>query len=252
MRNSKKFLAGLSHEMRSYLNAIVGFSYIIEGNRKTIDSGLSGKILSTCNQLIWLMDNFLNSEMMEIEESEMRLTKCNLRVFSSQINKELNDILRQVAAKEIILDTDEICHEEEEMLMDGQKLTHIIKALFINSVNSMDKGNIRLGYYYDGFELKLKISDSSQEYEKCNEFLNSHNLDHSLSKFYDAGSAINIILSKKLIALMDGTIQIRPNKTEGIVYTISIPDKSHFSNISTKKYKTGKGVSDTCTITNIH
>jgi K+-sensing histidine kinase KdpD len=233
------------------MNAIVGFSYIIEqkDSKQTPESGLSAKILSTCNQLIWLIDNFLNSSLIEIGESDVRLTKCNLKDFCSQLNKELNDILIQAGANKIMLETDDTYPDDQEVMLDVQKLTQIIKALFINAVNSMDNGHIRLGYYYNGIELKFYIADSGQDYEKCREFLNSGNLDYSMSKFYDASSAINIILSKKLVNLMGGTLHISHNNQTGTGYLISIPG---FSCNSKKLFKSRNEVFDTCTISNIH
>src|SRR4030042_847520 len=80
MINCRTILTGMSHEVRTHMNAIVAFSYLM--NRNCSDESereeFSNQILTSCEQLIGLLDNFLDSAIIESGNQNTDLKICKL------------------------------------------------------------------------------------------------------------------------------------------------------------------------------
>ena len=73
-------LKGMSHEMRTHMNAIVAFSFLMKENCKNRDDGeeFSDQILSSCDQLIKLFDSYLDSAIVETGNSKIETKICKV------------------------------------------------------------------------------------------------------------------------------------------------------------------------------
>lgn len=86
-------------------------------------------------------------------------------------------------------------------------------------------GYIKIGYYFRDGNIIFYVLDSGQGYLKCKEFLQTDNLNDSLSRHNDTCSAINLMLARKLIILMGGTVWIEKNGLSGTGMYFSVPVK---------------------------
>jgi light-regulated signal transduction histidine kinase (bacteriophytochrome) len=81
------------------------------------------------------------------------------------------------------------------------------------------------------------VLDSGQGFNKCKEFLQTENLNDSLSMHNDTSSAINLMLARKLITLMGGNIWIEGNGIAGTGMYFTVPVKEAESpQVSINKY----------------
>jgi hypothetical protein len=81
------------------------------------------------------------------------------------------------------------------------------------------------------------VLDSGQGYFKCKEFLHTEDVNQSLGKYNDTVTAINIILARKLISVLNGSIRIECNGLTSSGIYFSIPVKvADSSDLSINKY----------------
>jgi hypothetical protein len=227
MINCPTLLTGMSHEMRTHMNSIVAFSFLMNngGFDETEKKEFSNHILSSCEQLMHLFDNFLDSAIIDTGNSKAELKKCKVSNLLNELLAEFRVVLQREDHKELVLVLENQFSDQSEILIDQYMLTRVIRSLFQNALLNTTSGYIKIGYYFRESNLIFYILDSGQGYLKCKEFLQTENLNESLSKHNDTCSAINLTLARKLIVLMGGIVWIESNGLLGTGLYFSIPVK---------------------------
>jgi K+-sensing histidine kinase KdpD len=239
MINCLTVLTGMSHEVRTHMNAIVAFSFLM--NRTGCDESereeFSNQILSSCEQLIGLFDNFLDSAIIETGNSKADNKICKLSNILDDLLSEFREILKKEAQEDVILVAETSITDTSDVIIDSDRLFRVIRNLFQNALKNTKSGYIKIGYYFREDKLTFYVLDSGQGYFKCKEFLHTEDLNESLTKYNDTSSAINITLARKLIQLLGGSIRIECNGLMGTGIYCSIPAKvAECPGISINKY----------------
>jgi K+-sensing histidine kinase KdpD len=227
MINCTNLLTGMSHEMRTHLNSIVAFSFLLNncGFNENEKEEFSNHILSSCEQLMCLFDNFLDSAIIDTGNSKADLKRCKINTILDELLSEFRVILKREGYKELVLVLENQLSDKDEIYIDSTRLTRVIRSLFQNALSNTESGYIKIGYYFRDSNLVFYILDSGNGYQKCHEFLQTQNLNESLRKHYDTSLAINLTLARKLINLLGGKVWIEPNGPEGTGMYFSIPAK---------------------------
>jgi signal transduction histidine kinase len=232
-------LTGMSHEMRTHMNAIVAFSYLMKDNgcKNSDREEFSTQILNSCEQLIGLFDSFLDSAIIDTGNSKSDSKIYKLDSFLDDLLSEFREELQKEGSKDIELVTEIQFSNSTEVIIDKNKIYRVIRSLFQNSIKNTKAGYIKIGYFLRDEKVNFYILDSGQGYFKCKEFLQTEDLNESLVLHNDTYTAINITLAKKLIQMLDGTIFVECNGLTGTGIYFSIPVKViNSSNININKY----------------
>jgi signal transduction histidine kinase len=225
MINCPTILTGMSHEMRTHMNSIVAFSFLMnngecgEGERKEY----SNQILSSCEQLMVLFDNFLDSAIIDTGNSKAEPRACNLGNILDDLLSEFRVILKREDHRDLVLILENQAHRQSEVFIDSNRVSRVIRNLFQNALHNTRSGYIKIGYYFRDGNVTFYVLDSGTGFQKCREFLNSVNLNESLQLHNDTCSAINLTLARKLITLMDGNIWVENNGPAGTGMYFSVP-----------------------------
>jgi signal transduction histidine kinase len=225
--NSSTALTGMSHEMRTHMNAIVAFSFLMKDNSCTISDReeFGNQIISSCEQLLGLFDSFLDSAIIDTGNSKTESRICNLDNFLDDFLSEFRETINNESHKNLELITEIPYTNSTEVFIDRNKLFRVIRCLFQNSITNTKSGYIKIGYHFSNDLVTFYVLDSGQGYFKIREFLHSENINESLSLHNDTYSAINISLAKKLIQLLGGSIWIESNGFSGTGIYFSVPVK---------------------------
>ncbi len=227
MINCPTILQGMSHEVRTHMNAIVAFSYLITrtGCDKKEKEEFSDQILTSCEQLIGLFDSFLDSAILDAGVSESDFKICKFTNILDDLLSEFREVLKKEAYREITLVTENGSAETTEVLIDINRVFRVIRNLFQNALRNTRSGYIKIGYCFRNEKITFYVLDSGQGYFKCKEFLHTEDLNSSLTTYNDTISAINLTLAKKLIRMLGGTIWVECNGLTGTGIYFSIPAK---------------------------
>ena len=225
MINCPTILTGMSHEMRTHMNSIVAFSFLLnntecdENERKEF----SNHILSSCEQLMVLFDNFLDSAIIDTGNSKAEPRSCNLGRFMDDLLSEFRVFLNRDEYKDVVLILENQADSLNDIYIDTDRLTRVMKNLFQNSLTYTKSGYIKIGYTLSDSKAEFFIKDSGSGYMKCKEFLQTSNLNESLRRHNDTSTAINLTLARKLVTLMNGEIGIENNGHTGTTMYLSMP-----------------------------
>jgi K+-sensing histidine kinase KdpD len=227
MINCPTMLTGMSHEMRTHMNAIVAFSFLMKENcsSETDREEFSKQILSSCDQLILLFDSFLDTAIIETGNSKADAKAYKLDNMLDDLFTEFREVINKEVPSGLELVTEIRYSNSVGVLIDRNKITRIIRSLFQNSIKNTKTGYIKIGYYFSDEKVTFYVLDSGQGYFKCKEFLHTEDLNESLLLHNDTYSAINITLAKKLIQMLGGTFWIECNGLTGAGIYFSIPSK---------------------------
>jgi K+-sensing histidine kinase KdpD len=239
MINCPTVLTGMSHEMRTHMNAIVAFSFLMKENscNNLEREEFSNQILSSCEQLICLFDSFIDSVIIDSGNSKADLRRCKLDNFLDELLSEFREIIRKDGHKNVELVTDVQFSDPVEVFIDKSRVFRVIRNLFQNSIKNTKSGYIKIGHYVSDDKVIFYVLDSGQGYFKCKEFLQTEDLNESLSQHNDTSTAINITLAKKLIQMLGGSIWIECNGLSGTGIYFSVPaDRIGNSDIIINKY----------------
>ena len=225
LTNCPKLLTGMSHEMRTHMNAIVAFSFLMNDNScNTSDrEEFSNQILKSCEQLIGLFDSFLDSAILDTGSSKADSKFCNFNAILDDLLPEFREILGKEGHNDVELITEIQFLDSVEVFVDKNRVFRVIRSLFQNSIKNTKSGYIKVGYFFRDDKLTFYVIDSGQGYFKCKEFLHTEDLNESLIQHNDTYTAINISLAKKLIQMLGGTIWIECNGMTGAGLYFSVP-----------------------------
>jgi K+-sensing histidine kinase KdpD len=225
--NSSSILTGVSHELRTFMNAIVGFSSLLKDKDFTENEReeFSDHVIYASKQLVALFDSFINLANIEMGNLKVSISSCELNKILDELKCEFNQILKNEDYKNIVLEIETPSQNMKEIYIDMSKISKIIRSLFHNALNNTKSGYIRIGYsFYDG-AVTFHVFDTGHGYFKNEEFLYSVNLNESMEKYNDTSSAINIILAKRTTQMLGGSIWLYCNGLFGTGIYFSIPLK---------------------------
>jgi K+-sensing histidine kinase KdpD len=226
--NCPSLITGMSHEMRTYMNAIVAFSYLMKDSccSNSDREEFSNQILSSCDQLIGLFDSFLDSAIVDLGNSKTETRTCRLSDMLDDLFTEFREILKREGQKDLELISDNYVSDNSEIMIDRHRIFRVIRSLFQISIKNTRSGYVRIGYNYKDETVTFFVLDSGQGYFKCKEFLHTEDLNESLVQHNDIFTAINLTLAKKLIHMLGGTMWIECNGLTGNGFYFSVPARS--------------------------
>jgi K+-sensing histidine kinase KdpD len=225
--NSQTILAGMSHEMRTYMNAIVAFSFLMQESSFDNEEReeFSNHIFNSCEQLMQLFDSFFESVRIDAGNSATKSKICKVDNILDDLVIDFRRVIRKDVEKNIELLTDIRIDPSARALIDTKMIERVIRSLFLNSLKNTTSGYIKIGLFSNDDQLTFFVTDTGRGYSKCKDFLNSEDINESLLKHDDIAGAININLIKKIISIMRGTIRIEHNDIEGTGIYFSVPAK---------------------------
>ena len=224
------FLFNMSHDIRTPMNAIIGYAELasrhLEDTAK-LDRYLE-KIQVCGEELLSLLNNVLNLARIENNKIEMEYTVSN--VYESFENY-VTMFQQQAESKNQTLSlTEQIMYPY--VYMDAPHLSEICLNIISNAIK----------YTNDGGTISCNISQTASEKEDwCNLIITVTDNGIGMSEEFQKhvfetferernstfnhieGSGIGMGITKKLVELMGGTIEVKSKQDEGSAFTVTIP-----------------------------
>src|SRR5664280_2619232 len=124
MLNCPTVLTGISHEMRTHMNAIVAFSFLMKdsGCNNSEREEFRSQILNACEQIIDLFDSFLDSAIIDTGNSKADSKICKLDIFLDELLSEFREELNKEGHKDIELVTEIQYSKSTEVIIDKNKI----------------------------------------------------------------------------------------------------------------------------------
>lgn len=229
------FLSNMSHDIRTPMNAIVGFTNlaITRIDQKEQVAEYLKKIRTSGNHLLSLINDIL--DMSHIESGKISLDEklCSL----PEILHGLCNILQaDIHAKQLELQIDTVDVLDEDIYCDKLRLNQVLLNLLSNSVKytgaggaiSMritEKAGAPSGYSNYEFYIKDNGIGMSQEFVKHIFEPFEREQNSTISKIQ--GTGLGMAITKNIVDMMNGTIEVKSEQGVGTEFTVSFMFRLH-------------------------
>ncbi len=228
-RAKSTFLSNMSHDIRTPMNAIVGFTALAISHidRKEQVEEYLKKILTSGNHLVSLINDIL--DMSRIESGKMRLdeTLCNL----PDILHGLQSILQaDIRAKQLELYIDTVDVLDEDIYCDKLRLNQVLLNLLSNAVK----------YTGSGGTISMRITEKPGAPEGCANYvfqvkdsgigMSKEFVSHIFEPFERErnttisgiqGTGLGMAITKNIVDMMHGSISVESEQGVGTEFTAS-------------------------------
>lgn len=230
-RAKSDFLSNMSHEIRSPMNAIVGFSEILL-NSPNFDEASArsdiGHIASAGNNLLDIINNIL--DISKIESGKETLE--NKEYMLSNVIMELTSIIEaRLGTKPVKLMVNVDKNIPSKFYGDKGKIFQILLNILTNSVKYTEVGKIKLDVTGERIEdhekLLFKVSDTGygikkEDYDKL--FEKFSRLENATTNEIE-GTGLGLVITKKYTDLMNGKIWFESEYEVGTTFYLEITEK---------------------------
>lgn len=217
------FISTMTHEIKTPLNSIMGFSSIILDNLKSEKlKEYANMIITSGNKLDKIIDDIIC-----ISDSYSGSLKINKKYFNvNDLLKDVDsiccDILNSRNKLNVKLNLD--LTDDYIIYNDYEKIKNILIEIITNSIKFTVKGHIIYGFYIIDDKIEFYVEDTGIGIEH-------ENLDKIYDTFYQInrhkfkkqeGTGLGLSLCKCLVDALDGEIEINSEYNEGTFISIKI------------------------------
>jgi two-component system, sensor histidine kinase RpfC len=223
-----RFLATMSHELRSPLNGIVGMAELIRNTRLSPEQREYAEVIHTSAQtLSLLVDDVLDISAIEAGKLQRKEAEFNLRELTGRLEKMLKP---QAVSKELELRVTIAEDVPLELYGDSGHLIQILLNLLNNAIKFTETGSVSLDIIRartDDRALRLGFSvrDTGigipDEY-KQKIFEAFEQVDTGPTRRF-GGTGLGTTIARTLTQLLDGTILLEDNPGGGSHFRVEIP-----------------------------
>lgn len=229
-RAKSTFLSNMSHDIRTPMNAIIGFTNLAIQSKESMErvQGYLAKILASSNHLLTLINDVL--EMSRIESGKIYLeeTECNL----SEILHDLNTIIiGQIEGKQQELLMDAVDVMNEDVYCDKLRLNQILLNLLSNAIKfTPSGGKISVQFKqkeeapegYGAYELRVKDSGIGMTQEFADKVFTPFERERTSTVSGIQGTGLGMSITKSIVDLMDGRIEVNTAPEQGTEFIIHV------------------------------
>ena len=232
-RAKREFLFNMSHDIRTPMNAIIGFTALATAHIDNIDlvKEYLKKISVSGQHLLSLINDIL--DMSRIESGTVKLD--NTEVHLPDVLHDLRTIIQgNISAKQLDLyiDTQDVHHED--IITDKLRLNQVLLNIVGNAVKFTPAGgtiNIRVeekpsarsGYATFVFSVKDNGIGMSKDFQA--HVFDSFSREQTATRSGIQGTGLGMAISKNIVDMMGGTIAVKSEQGKGSEFTVTLDCK---------------------------
>lgn len=225
-----KFLANMSHDIRTPLNAVLGLAELgLEAENAEDKDDIIKKILSSGKYLSKILSDIL--DMTKIAAGEIKIEET--KVYVPKFEKELITILKAQADSKNINLNFQFSEEHDYLLFDKNHVMQILINLLNNAIKYTKEGGTVT------FRNKFEIDEYGRSYCNCTiadngigiseDFIEKMYVpferDTRVDKGNYEGTGLGLSIVRFLLDAMNGSIKCKSKEGEGTEFTVRVPVK---------------------------
>ena len=225
------FLSNMSHDIRTPMNAIIGFTTLAVSNiddKKRVRDYL-GKILSSGNHLLSLINDIL--DMSRIESGKIHLEETEVSL--SDVLHDLKTIISgQIHAKQLELYMDAMDVTNEDVYCDKTRLNQVLLNLLSNAVKFTPAGgtvSVRIRQYpgkvkgSELYEIRVKDNGIGMSQEFVQKIFSPFERERTSTVSRIQGTGLGMAITKNIVNMMGGTIEVLTEQGKGTEFIVRLP-----------------------------
>ena len=230
-RAKSTFLSNMSHDIRTPMNAVIGFTTLavsnIDNKEKVRD--YLGKILSSSNHLLSLINDVL--DMSRIESGKIHLEETEVSL--SDMLHDLKTIISgHIYAKQLELYMDAMDVTDEDVYCDKTRLNQVLLNLLSNAIKFTPAGgtvSVRLKQFPGTkkgsglYEIRVKDSGIGMSQEFIQRIFSPFERERTSTVSRTQGTGLGMAITKNIVDMMGGTIEVRTEQGKGTEFIVRLP-----------------------------
>ena len=230
-RAKSTFLSNMSHDIRTPMNAIIGFTTLAISNIDDKDrvKDYLAKTLASSNHLLSLINDVL--DMSRIESGKLHLEEVEVNL--SDVLHDLKTIVSgQIYAKQLELYMDAMDVTDEDVYCDKTRLNQILLNLLSNAIKFTPAGGTvsvrvrQLAGQVRGcgqYEFRIKDNGIGMSPEFAKKIFEPFERERTSTVSRIQGTGLGMAITKNIVDMMGGTIEVQTAQGKGTEFTVCVP-----------------------------
>ena len=230
-RAKSTFLSNMSHDIRTPMNAIIGFTTLALSNIDDTErvKDYLGKTLASSNHLLSLINDVL--DMSRIESGKIHLEEVEVNL--SDVLHDLKTIVSgQIYAKQLELYMDAMDVTDEDVYCDKTRLNQILLNLLSNAIKFTPAGGTvsvrvrQLAGKVRGcgqYEFRIKDNGIGMSQEFAQKIFEPFERERTSTVSGIQGTGLGMAITKNIVDMMGGTIEVQTAQGKGTEFTVCVP-----------------------------
>lgn len=229
-RAKSTFLSNMSHDIRTPMNAVVGFTTLAIANVSNPEKvkDYLEKILASGNHLLSLINDVL--DMSRIESGKIELDEMEINL-SDMLHDIKTIISGQIHAKQLELYMDMIDVTDEDVYGDKTRLNQVLLNLLSNAIKfSLPGGtvSVRISQIPNApegkgkYEIRVRDTGIGMSQEFAKRIFEPFEREHTSTVSRIQGTGLGMAISKNIIDMMGGTIEVKTKQGKGTEFIIRL------------------------------
>ena len=230
-RAKSTFLSNMSHDIRTPMNAIIGFTTLAISNiddKERVKDYLA-KTLASSNHLLSLINDVL--DMSRIESGKIHLEEVEVNL--SDVLHDLKTIVSgQIHAKQLELYMDAMDVTDEDVYCDKTRLNQVLLNLLSNAIKFTPAGgtvSVRLKQLTGKkrgcgqYEIRVKDNGIGMSPEFAKKIFEPFERERTSTVSRTQGTGLGMAITKNIVDMMGGTIEIQTEQGKGTEFIVRVP-----------------------------
>ena len=230
-RAKSTFLSNMSHDIRTPMNAIIGFTTLALSNINDTErvKDYLGKTLASSNHLLSLINDVL--DMSRIESGKIHLEEVEVNL--SDVLHDLKTIVSgQIFAKQLELYMDVMDVTDEDVYCDKTRLNQILLNLLSNAIKFTPAGGTvsvrvrQLAGKVRGcgqYEFRIKDNGIGMSPEFAKKIFEPFERERTSTVSRIQGTGLGMAITKNIVDMMGGTVEVQTAQGKGTEFTVCVP-----------------------------
>ena len=230
-RAKSTFLSNMSHDIRTPMNAIIGFTTLAVSNidnQERVKDYLT-KTLSSSRHLLALINDILDMSRIESGKLHLEETEVNLAEMLHDIKTIVSG---QIHAKQLELYMDVLDVADEDVYCDRTRLGQILLNLLSNAIKFTPAGgtvSVRIrqlaGTVRDCAQYEFRVRDNGigMSPEFAQKIFEPFERERTSTVSRIQGTGLGMAITRNIVEMMGGTIKVQTEKNRGTEFIICLP-----------------------------
>ena len=230
-RAKSTFLSNMSHDIRTPMNAIIGFTTLAVSNidnQERVKDYLT-KTLSSSRHLLALINDILDMSRIESGKLHLEETEVNLAEMLHDIKTIVSG---QIYAKQLELYMDALDVADEDVYCDRTRMGQILLNLLSNAIKFTPAGgtvSVRIrqlaGTVRDCAQYEFRVRDNGigMSPEFAQKIFEPFERERTSTVSRIQGTGLGMAITRNIVEMMGGTIKVQTEKNRGTEFIICLP-----------------------------
>ena len=224
-RLKSHFLAVMSHELRSPMNAIIGFSQLLlrspHHQLAPKQENMVQRILNSGKHLLTLIDDILDFSKIDAGGLKLKLEEFNLAELIIATTEEMRSLSEQ---KNLALQV-HLNLQNPSVVNDSTRLRQVLVNLLSNAIKFTDSGSVLLEVSELSTQVEIAVKDTGigiAEADRVHIFDTFRQVNQTITR-QQGGTGLGLAITNKLVQMMQGTITVESQPDQGSIFRINLP-----------------------------